>query len=548
MYDNLFIDPKKWISATKLRNALVNNHYADLVVEGSLRGVRKNSPIIRKKNVDNFLFTQGILFEKRIIESIKAKFKPSQIVTIEEPNPYSICDYEKTKALIKKRTPIIFGGVLHNNGDFTFGMPDIIIRSDYLKKLFDSVPGEHDGSYAIIDVKFCTLQLKNDKFTLQNGLNFTPYKSQVLVYSRALDVITGDTSSRGYILGRGWKNRDEKINNPFSRPGVVEYTPDVYTATDRAIEWMGYVKRLDLGILYSFIKAPYAAVIPRKEIYPNMHYNLDPAWVWDAKNSFANAIGDISQMYMCGKIIKERALSNGVSSWRDPKFLDIIKGHKYFNNIKNIIEINNDNDNGELIINYEKVSLPKKALFLDFEVLADILHDNSFSSQIIFMIGIGYEKNGKFIYKEFTTSETTHAEESRICGEFTSFLEAEGLKEHTMVHWSHAESWQWAKARKRLSHDYNLKLFDLCEEFKKHAVSIRGAYNYSLKSIAKAMHSHGIIETVWPETGPANGIAAIEFLGKGGDMEIIKKYNKVDVQVLYQIGGGARPQNPPAGL
>ncbi len=39
-------------------------------------------------------------------------------------------------------------------------------------------------------------------------------------------------------------------------------------------------------------------------------------------------------------------------------------------------------------------------------------------------------------------------------------------------------------------------------------VTVRGAFGFGLKAIAKAMHDHGLIETVWAE-GPTDGMGAL---------------------------------------
>ena len=39
-------------------------------------------------------------------------------------------------------------------------------------------------------------------------------------------------------------------------------------------------------------------------------------------------------------------------------------------------------------------------------------------------------------------------------------------------------------------------------------VVVRGAFGFGLKAIAKAMHGHGLIDTLWDD-GPADGLGAM---------------------------------------
>jgi hypothetical protein len=79
--------------------------------------------------------------------------------------------------------------------------------------------------------------------------------------------------------------------------------------------------------------------------------------------------------------------------------------------------------------------------------------------------------------------------------------------------------------------------------------------NFSLKSIAKAFHSHGFIETVWDESDCMDGMSAMVLalkcytsvtkeemlLGSSKDimalptMRVIRSYNEVDCRVMQEI-------------
>ncbi len=79
-------------------------------------------------------------------------------------------------------------------------------------------------------------------------------------------------------------------------------------------------------------------------------------------------------------------------------------------------------------------------------------------------------------------------------------------------------------------------------------VTVKGAFNFSLKSLAKAMHAAGLIETTWGD-GPTDGLGAMvgawwcdaEAARVGGsmrDFELmreIERYNEVDCRAMAEL-------------
>ena len=89
---------------------------------------------------------------------------------------------------------------------------------------------------------------------------------------------------------------------------------------------------------------------------------------------------------------------------------------------------------------------------------------------------------------------------------------------------------------------------DLYHLFRKEPVTVKGALNFSLKSIAKALNAHKIIKTNWDSTNPcSNGLNAMllahkaykEASGSLDETNVIMHniihYNMVDCKVLWEI-------------
>ena len=77
-------------------------------------------------------------------------------------------------------------------------------------------------------------------------------------------------------------------------------------------------------------------------------------------------------------------------------------------------------------------------------------------------------------------------------------------------------------------------------------VVVRGALGFGLKPVAKALHSHGLIETLWGD-GPTDGLGAMvgawwcEQAREGKtlrDLDLmseIVRYNEVDCRVMMEV-------------
>ena len=179
-------------------------------------------------------------------------------------------------------------------------------------------------------------------------------------------------------------------------------------------------------------------------------------------------------------------------------------------------------------------------------------------SQIIFMIGVGFIDNDIFQYKVFRMNELTLDDEKRILIEFKNFIDDKSKELDNndkynirFFHWSHAEQSMLENAFIR--HPSILKYWgnhidwiDLCDIFTKEPIVVKGALCFKLKEIGNAMFSNGLINTYWDRGEMSDGLAAmtagIQYYQKENKTEkdeqtfnSIIKYNKIDVQVLWDI-------------
>ena len=174
---------------------------------------------------------------------------------------------------------------------------------------------------------------------------------------------------------------------------------------------------------------------------------------------------------------------------------------------------------------------------------------------IIYMIGVGFNRGDKWYYKSFVCNKPTRDEEFRIMNDFVDFLD--DFNKPRLFYW-HAEKTFWNKAaenhfdritdkKSRNSIIYNWSIdnwIDLSKIFKDEPIAIKGVFNYGLKSIAKQMKKYGMIQTCF-ESECKNGMMAMVKVWNCYNntkdpinspiMRDIVKYNEFDCRVLYDI-------------
>src|SRR5208282_3142935 len=126
------------------------------------------------------------------------------------------------KTLMNQGVPIIAQAPLINDYNRTFGIADILIRSDYLEVLFKTFTPDPDirikapnltmrdaktdsYHYRIIDCKWTTMVLCVDGVTIRNEGMFPAYKGQLAVYTAALESLQGYVPNYAYIMAKAWR-------------------------------------------------------------------------------------------------------------------------------------------------------------------------------------------------------------------------------------------------------------------------------------------------------------------------------------------------------
>lgn len=576
---NVRADVRSFTSATKTRNYAIGDPVLDWF---SMMGPSSSSKHLQ------VLFNKGHRFEEKIIELIRSECAPGHFVDIQATvgDSHHTAFIATIQAMLDE-IPLIYQGTLINYDTQTYGKPDLLVRSDWLRVLSQTpvVTPEEEAlkRYCIVDIKNTTLPMAADGKHITNGGSVSAFKAQMYVYANALgkigrihDVPIG-FGDRAFILGRRWKqdSSGDRSNSAFNKLGVIDfegYDSSYPDTTRRAIAWYTRCQRDKMIFKKLIDEGAYGSLIP--EMLPNMSNEDDAPWS-KQKKQLADKLKDITMIWQCGTRVRTASRKDGVMSWMDPRFTSKYAVSKSFaENIDNILRVNRDVDDcgkikSPLLLN-EKVLFPDEVndddyvkVFVDFEMVNDALTDDmsklpeTSGVECVFMIGTR-TSTSTTESKCFVAPSLTEEGELEMLLKFCEYLESlcSGGKKLVMIHWGRAETTQWQKLVERHQHvpefaektvEMDMSWFDMNRFLIDAKFAVTGAFGYSLKEIGKALYKIGGIMTTWDETSSTtNGFAAMSDAVEGysrtssrEDVEKvlvdIAKYNKVDVDVMAEI-------------
>jgi hypothetical protein len=577
------------VAASHIRNYVLNDPLLDYLKEYNINSLndKPTKHNYSKCNIDvpvdlfsKFIMDEGIDHEKKIYKILSDNHK---IITACD---YTECKtkqaFNKTIQLMKEGYPIIYQGVLHNYENNTFGMPDLLVRSDYINKLLGyNVITEEEANikspklkinfhYKVIDIKHSIIPLRSDGEYILNTDSMQVYKCQLYIYTEALNKVLGININKAFIWGKRYnyecKNIKYEISNFLNKLGVINYdTIDLnFTKiTNNAIEWIRTVR--NEGYTWTLLPLPC-----RNELYPNMKNEKDSQWK-KLKLNLNEKIYEITSIWNCGVTRRNMAHDNNVFSWNNPRCTAKLMGFNDGKIALTIDKILNINRQNKYLIRPEKILYDRNnwvrcnknimEFYLDFETLnsnfGSINKDNEYNNnQFIFLIGIGYFKNNKWIFKYFLMNDKSISSEINNFNNFFTYinkiLKNNNKKLAKFYHWSDAEVNAYNNFKKRHSNcnfkDKAYSFYDLNKVFINEPVVIKDSLNFSIKSVAKALYKHNLIKSSWNNNSVcANGLSAMILANKIYDnnninninnetiMKDIIYYNEIDCKVLCEI-------------
>lgn len=587
-------DWNDWIPASQVKNYLLNDtclDYLQILRQSNFMYEESNT---KTKSINDFLqdnidygssfieliCNQGKRFEREVVRLLINRFD-IKIVCTDSTQARSAMKFKETVTHMRNGVPIIYQGVLHGHDSKTYGVPDLLVRSDYVNKLIETpVYGVKDmfqGSYfddnyhyVIVDIKFTTLRLCSDGIHLLNTGMLKANKGQLWIYNNILDEVQDYNPNKAFILGKKWRytsNGNTYSNDTcFDRLGTINYSNndlEYVEKTNQAIEWCRELRQ-------NFDKF---TLFPPNDVrlYPNMTNVYDHPY-HGMKEKLAEQIHDITQIWYCSNIHRENAFCKKVYNWKNVN-CNIetlgITGEWKAPRIQAILDINQQTSDLIRCENFMNIENWKEErwndLFVDFETVNineftktdnDIL---SVDESIIVIIGCGWVENGKWRFRKFTADVISVDTQAQIVNEFMVFI-SDFYKSNLnprVFHWGHVERTIMNKLRGTgLFYMYdnwmNMEIHwvDLCKIVQEEMIVFQGALTYNLKKVSKALYNHGMIKTCWMNVSKcANGLDAMVSMLNCNDIaksknislkqmpviQDIEKYNEIDCKVMWEI-------------
>ncbi|HEX9495029.1 MAG TPA: hypothetical protein VGA38_04650, partial [Candidatus Limnocylindria bacterium] len=427
--------------------------------------------------------------------------------------------------------------------------------------------------YRVIDIKFSTLDLLKDG-TLSTSSELGT-SAQVWTYNQMLSRVQGYVAPFAYVLGRAWRQgnsgRGDTCWEKLARIPAEAYVRSREAAlADVVADGAAWIRRVRReGAAWQVLPVPTI-----DELWPNMKNDRDHPW-HDAKREIAEELRELTLLWRVSATVRDRARERGVTRWDDERISAEwlgITGETYAPMFDALLAVNRETGPAVRPARIEadegrwRTREPVE-LYVDFETVNDLNDDFSTfprkgGQSLIFQVGCGTYRDGRWDFAQFTARSLTAAAEADMIDAWLAHMDAvakgaglRGASEARLFHWSAAETvfmdaaYDSARARHPERGWPALAWYDLLERIVHAApVVVRGARRFGLKAVARAMKSHGLIETEWGEgladgTGAMAGAwAAAELAAQDGAdirrvglMEEVSRYNEIDCRVMAEV-------------
>ena len=582
-------DWDEWVAAGAIRSWAANDGLLDWLERyGGEHGFARDdqrATYDERFDFQRFLAEQGRRFEERVIGDLEDRVGVTRI-EVDRDSARSLAAAHATVAAMERGERVIAQGQLRDPQARAYGRIDLLVRSDVLAELCGDAFGENDDPtvaaaafhgaawhYRVIDVKFSTLELlKDGSLSTSSQLGTC---AQVWTYNQMLARVQGYVAPFAYVLGRAWRQgntaRGDTCWERLARIPAETYVRSREAPLgDVVAEGAAWIRRLRReGAAWQVLPVPTI-----EELWPNMKNDRDHPW-HEAKKEIAEELRELTLLWRVSPGMRERARARGVTRWDDPKISAEwlgITGERYPLMFDAMIAANRG---GGPVVRPARIEVADDRWrerapverYVDFETVNDLNDDfaafpKKGGQSLIFQIGCGSYRDGKWEFAQFTARELTAAAEADMIDAWLAHLDAVakraglgGAADARLFHWSPAETtfMEGAYSSARARHPERgwpvLGWYDLLERIVHPApVVVRGARGFGLKAVARAMRSHGLIETDWGD-GLADGTGAMagawaaaaiaaqagSDLGAAELIAEVARYNEIDCRVMAEV-------------
>ncbi len=550
--------PTNWMPATQVRPFVFDDPVLVwLQYQGKQHGFQ---PDTSPYEFLDFIGEKGKQFQGKWQKEVA----PEAVYVCSEPHEVRSADkVRETFAYIEKRIPIIAQPALWWAPERVYGVPDFLVHTSWLGDRFSNLLDDEEtwakgqqGHYVVFDIKFTTKLDESEKAD-----DFANYGAQVRIYSYILGHLQGFIPPKAFLIIR------DRILNPLSLPIISRLNQSLD-------EDLAAIRNQFLDIRVNGEK-----YVPWRDgiVASNLSNREDAPW-HTAKDIIAREKTpgrDPALVYQIGPRVKRELANMGFPSLDtmlkdDPNNVPLEKckgiGSKRSSQIRVILEANRSGS--PLLPPYGLIPLPKRfEFYVDFEFFNNVNVDfeNQWPTlegcEMIFMVGIGWENGDGWCFEKFVAAAEDQNQERLMLERFLEFLQVRtggSVTDSTstvLYHWTHAEKTQARGASNRHNlpdaHPIrNLPWHDLQKVFLDGPCSVPGAWNYSLKEVAKALGTlNSEFDPQWPGD-LADGLRATVMGWKAyevtdplrtEEMNTLSRYLEADCRALRNVLKWMRP-------
>ena len=477
---------------------------------------------------------------------------------------------------MRRGTEVIYQGFLQDKELKIHGIPDLLIRADKIYELFDGFYPEFEPIqdsrdrkgklifpylYVVVDIKISTIEFLKCGTISRNKLMMI-YAAQLFIYNKILENLLFEKT---------------EIETTFFQPNVFLLSPRVKIGDSIILDGKQNIARINLNNdmntkikifsveirkALNWLKELYAngeswdVLMPhRDELYPNMKNTEDYPWhnvksiLAKQQKSYSDRRG-FSHEDSIAILNKRKTIEEHVSEEKNAKIRRVME-------VMNDVRSDDEADEAEIQMIRKHPAIietpDKMNIYVDFEYISggEFTFNSNYRNHL-YLIGMGYELNGKFKYEHFMVDSITNAEEKRIIKYWISRMQSISYsqkRELQLIHWSSAEpgNFRTLKEVLQIRGTFNwidlMKLFEDSPGFMKEHCGI--LKNTRLKTVAKAMKTRGHIMSDWDDE-MTSGMETIMVIIRGiqqklpkftdfADIDCLIHYNMIDCATLYEI-------------
>jgi hypothetical protein len=553
----LDVVPDSWMAASQLRPLVLGDPALIwLEYHGRQHGFEPDqSPY----DFLTFIGEKGRQFEDKWV----AELAPEAVRVCKQPyDVRSAGSLRETTRLMQRGVPVIAQPALWWAPERVYGVPDLIVLTSWLSDKFPELLAEDSavltaprlapgikGHYVTLDLKFTTgLQETKKQRDLQS------YAAQVRMCSYMLGHLQGLMPDCAYLVTR------DRLQDPLrvSVSSVLGQAldGDLTALRDRFID----------------IKVNGENYLPWQDAVVAPNYSNDDERWGTAKQIIAEEKtpgGDPCLMYRVTPPVREQLRTLGYQNLRslleaEPATVPFVEckgiGDRYAAQIRCVLQANASQ---ACVLPPAHVIPPDRQFeyFVDFEYFTNVNVD--FETQwptlegreMIFMVGVGRSTPDGWRFDALSAAAEDSEGELALLTQFVDLLRTEtdgsfaDASATAIYHWTSAEVWQSKRAADR--HEFGpahalrgLPWRDLQKAFLDGPCAVPGAWDYSLKPVAKALgRIYSEYDPRWPGDLDS-GLRAMVMGWKAyatrdplqsAEMATLTEYLEADCKALYHL-------------